>query len=115
MGNLLPALAKSGRVNPQWEPHPWGGSGERSDLGMKSTGIVRKIDSLGRVVLPVELRRALDIHEGDPLEIYVTSEGIMLRKYSAQCTFCGREDELETFRGKYLCRSCRAELARPPA
>ena len=57
---------------------------------MKSTGIVRKVDELGRIVLPIELRRTLDIAEKDALEIYVEGESIVLRKYQAACVFCGR-------------------------
>jgi len=55
---------------------------------MKSTGIVRKVDELGRIVLPVEMRRTLDIAEKDALEIYVEGDTIILRKYQAACVFC---------------------------
>ena len=57
---------------------------------MKSTGIVRQMDHLGRVVLPIELRRTLDIHEKDALEIYVDEDSIILKKYEPACIFCGR-------------------------
>ena len=57
---------------------------------MKSTGIVRKVDDLGRIVLPIELRRTLDIHERDSIEIFVDGNQIVLKKYSPACIFCGR-------------------------
>jgi len=75
---------------------------------MKSTGIVRKVDELGRVVIPIELRRTLDIAEKDALEIYVDSDRIVLRKYtpSCACVFCGSVDGTTEFRGKQICQSC---------
>lgn len=73
---------------------------------MKATGIVRKVDELGRVVLPIELRRTLGIEVRDPLEIYVDSEGIMLKPYKPACIFCGDTDNLIEFQGKKVCRRC---------
>lgn len=73
---------------------------------MKSTGIVRKVDELGRVVLPIELRRTLDIAEKDALEIYVDSDRIVLRKYEPACIFCGSADGITNFRGKYVYKQC---------
>ncbi|MEN6413807.1 MAG: AbrB/MazE/SpoVT family DNA-binding domain-containing protein [Veillonellales bacterium] len=75
---------------------------------MKSTGIVRKVDELGRVVIPIELRRTLDIEEKDALEIYVDSDRIILRKYepACSCVFCGNADEVTNFKGKNVCKSC---------
>lgn len=73
---------------------------------MKSTGIVRKVDELGRVVIPIELRRTLDIEEKDSLEIYVDSDRIILRKYEPACIFCGSADDVENFKGKNICKSC---------
>ncbi len=73
---------------------------------MKSTGIVRKVDDLGRVVLPIELRRTLDIAEKDPLEIYVDEEKIVLRKYEPACVFCGDASDVENVMGKRICRHC---------
>ena len=58
---------------------------------MKSTGIVRKVDELGRIVLPIEMRRTLDIAERDPLEIYVEGDGIVLKKVQSACVFCGKK------------------------
>lgn len=73
---------------------------------MKSTGIVRKVDELGRVVLPIELRRTLNISEKDALEIYVDEENIILRKYEPACTFCGNAKDVKHFEGKNICPSC---------
>lgn len=73
---------------------------------MKSTGIVRKVDELGRVVIPIELRRTLTIEEKDALEIYVDSDKIILRKYEPACVFCGNADEVTDFKGKKVCKEC---------
>ena len=78
---------------------------------MKSTGIVRKVDELGRIVLPIELRRTLDINEKDALEIYVDEESIMLKKYQPACVFCGNADGVVSFKGKNICSSCMKELS----
>ncbi len=79
---------------------------------MKSTGIVRKMDELGRIVLPIELRRTLDIAEKDPLEIYVDEDTIILKKYEPSCIFCGNSGETVTFKGKNVCPKCLEELAK---
>ena len=73
---------------------------------MKATGIVRKVDELGRIVLPIELRRTLDIEVRDPLEIYVDEESIILKKYAPACIICGEVDALVEYRGKKICRKC---------
>lgn len=77
---------------------------------MKSTGIVRKVDELGRIVLPIELRRNLGIEEKDALEIYVEGASVILRKYQPSCIFCDNADDVVNFRGKNICRSCLKEL-----
>ncbi|NLY55344.1 MAG: AbrB/MazE/SpoVT family DNA-binding domain-containing protein [Firmicutes bacterium] len=73
---------------------------------MKSTGIVRKVDELGRVVIPIELRRTLDIEERDSLEIYVDGEHIILKKYQPACIFCGNAKDVRTFMDKMICPDC---------
>ena len=73
---------------------------------MKSTGIIRKVDDLGRIVLPIELRRTLDIVERDELEIYMENDQIVLRKYEPACIFCGLDRKLVTYNGKNICREC---------
>lgn len=77
---------------------------------MKSTGIVRKVDELGRVVIPIELRRTLGIGEKDALEIYVDGERIMLKKYEPACIFTGNADDLVYFKGKMVSKQCIKEL-----
>ncbi len=77
---------------------------------MKSTGIVRKVDELGRIVLPIELRRTLDIAEKDPLEIYVDGGSIILKKYAPSCIFCNDVKGVATYKGKNVCADCMAEL-----
>lgn len=77
---------------------------------LKSTGIVRKVDELGRVVIPIELRRTLGIGEKDALEIYVDGERIMLKKYEPACIFTGNADDLIYFKGKMISRSIIPEL-----
>jgi transcriptional pleiotropic regulator of transition state genes len=73
---------------------------------MKSTGIVRKVDELGRVVLPIELRRTLHIEDKDSIEIFVEGERVVLKKYEPSCIFCGNAAHVTTFRGKKICRHC---------
>ena len=73
---------------------------------MKSTGIVRKIDELGRIVLPIELRRTLNIGDRDTVEIYVDSDCIVLRKYQPSCVFCGNDKGVVEYRGKIVCQNC---------
>ena len=73
---------------------------------MKSTGIVRKVDELGRVVIPIELRRTLGIDEQEALEIYVDNERIVLKKYEPACIFCNSADDVQNFKGKLVCKSC---------
>lgn len=74
---------------------------------MKATGIVRNIDALGRLVLPKELRRILNLEEGTQMEIFTTEDGaIILRQYAPGCVCCGCTDNLMEHRGVVLCRSC---------
>jgi transcriptional pleiotropic regulator of transition state genes len=80
---------------------------------MKSTGIVRKVDELGRVVIPIELRRTLGIGEKDALEIYVDGERIMLKKYEPACIFCGNAENVTYFKGKIVCNECLTEMPIP--
>ncbi len=77
---------------------------------MKATGIVRKIDDLGRIVIPRELRRTLGMEIGDSLEIYVDADRVILKKYEPACVFCGSMDNIEHFKGKIVCGSCREDL-----
>lgn len=73
---------------------------------MKSTGITRKVDELGRIVLPIELRRSLDIAEKDAVEIYVEGNMIMLKKHEPSCVFCGNSTGTVEYMEKIVCSSC---------
>lgn len=77
---------------------------------MKSLGIIRRLDELGRVVLPIELRRTHDINHGDSLEIYVDGEYIILKKYSPACIFCEEAKGVSIHKGKNICENCRNEM-----
>ena len=75
---------------------------------MKSTGVVRRVDELGRIVIPIELRRTLDIEVGDPLEIFVDGEQLILKKYEPdnECIFCRGGKFVIEFKGKKVCTNC---------
>ena len=77
---------------------------------MKSTGVTRQIDELGRFVLPVEIRRALNINLKDYLEIHVENDSIVLRKFLPSCLFCGNAEDNVMFEGKRICRACLEKL-----
>ncbi len=79
---------------------------------MKSTGIVRRIDELGRIVLPIELRNTLDIAVKDSIEIFVDGSLIILRKYEPACIFCGNAGNVNIYRGKNICVECMEEFKR---
>jgi transcriptional pleiotropic regulator of transition state genes len=81
-------------------------------MKIKSTGIVRRVDELGRIVLPIELRRTMDIAEKDPIEIYVEGSSIILKKYQPSCIFCGEAKNVTDFKGKNICAKCLSELHR---
>ena len=73
---------------------------------MKKSGIVRKLDDLGRVVIPVEMRRQLNISEKDALEIYLEDEAIVIRKHHLECIFCGSVRDVKQFKGRNVCAMC---------
>ncbi len=73
---------------------------------MKATGIVRKVDELGRIVIPKELRRLFNINEKDPLEIFTDNNGIILRKYEISCIMCEEKNNLTDIDGKKMCPQC---------
>ena len=85
-------------------------------MSLKSTGIVRKVDELGRIVRPIELRRTLNINEKDSLEIFVEKnddnfQRIILQKYEPACIFCGSADEITQYKGRNVCAECRKKLS----
>ncbi len=78
---------------------------------MKATGIIRHVDELGRIVIPKELRRKLEIEKDDPVEIFVDEERIILQKYAPACIFCGEDkDDIRIVKGKKVCAACLADL-----
>ena len=79
---------------------------------LKSIGIVRKVDPLGRVVLPKELRRTFSINDGTPLEIFVDNKRIVLQKYEPGCLFCGSQENLVNYKSKAVCDKCVKAMAR---
>lgn len=78
---------------------------------MKSTGIVRKLDELGRVVIPKEIRNKLDIEEKDPIEIYIDGTSIVLRKFELGCIFCNNSKDLTTYKDKLICGKCLSKIS----
>lgn len=78
---------------------------------MKSTGIIRKLDELGRIVLPIEMRRTFSLAEKDAVEIYVDGDSIVLKKHQPNCILCGETKSLIDYKGKLVCKSCIKSLA----
>lgn len=78
---------------------------------MKSTGIVRKVDELGRVVIPIEIRNKFNIAEKDPIEIYVDGSSIVLKKYEPNCIFCGNTKNLVEYKSKLICDKCSNKIS----
>ena len=79
---------------------------------MKSTGIVRRVDELGRVVLPIELRNKFGITEKDPMEIYVDGSSIILKKYEPNCIFCGSSKKVTNYQDKVVCEKCITNISK---
>lgn len=77
---------------------------------MKSTGIVRKVDELGRVVIPIEIRNQFEIAEKDPIEIYVDGSSIILKKYERSCLFCGNTKKVLSYKNKLICSKCLKQI-----
>ena len=77
---------------------------------MKATGMIRHIDELGRIVIPKEMRRKMDIESGDEIEFYAEDDRIILRKYQPSCLFCGSEVALVEYKGKRICAECIGEM-----
>ena len=77
---------------------------------MKSTGIIRKLDELGRIVIPIEMRRTFEIDQDTPIEIFVSEDQIILKKHDPSCIFCHNTKSLLSFKGKNVCATCAREL-----
>lgn len=78
---------------------------------MKSTGIIRRVDELGRVVIPIEIRNQFNIVEKDPIEIYVSGSSIVLKKFEPNCIFCGNTENLLTYNDKLICSDCANKIS----
>ena len=78
---------------------------------MKSTGIIRRVDELGRVVIPIEIRNQFNIVEKDPIEIYVDGSSIVLKKFEQNCIFCGNTQDLLSYNGKLICKKCANKIS----
>jgi transcriptional pleiotropic regulator of transition state genes len=79
-------------------------------IPMKSTGIVRRIDDLGRIVLPIEIRKNLSLASKDAVEIFVNEDTIVLKKYEPSCIFCGSIEDTKLYKGKLVCEKCLNDL-----
>lgn len=79
---------------------------------MKSTGIIRRMDELGRVVIPIEIRNQFNIVEKDPIEIYVDGSSIVLKKFEPNCIFCGNTENLITYNDKLICEECSQKIGK---
>ncbi|MBR6557962.1 MAG: AbrB/MazE/SpoVT family DNA-binding domain-containing protein [Clostridia bacterium] len=77
---------------------------------MKSTGMIRKIDELGRIVLPIEIRKNMDIKEKDEIEIFIENDRIILQKHDPACVFCNSAEELFIYMDKPICKACLDKL-----
>ena len=78
---------------------------------MKSTGIIRRVDELGRVVIPIEIRNQFNIAEKDPIEIYVDGSSIILKKFEPNCIFCGNTQDLLNYNDKLICGKCSKKIS----
>lgn len=79
---------------------------------MKSTGVVRQLDTLGRIVIPIELRRTMGIATKDSIEIFVEGDQIILKKYQPCCIFCGNASDVVNYRDKLVCKHCLEEIGK---
>ena len=79
---------------------------------IKSTGIIRRVDELGRIVIPMSIRQTLGLNERDPVEIFMDGERIILQKHQSSCIFCGSTEDLIAYESKNVCAACREALRR---
>jgi len=84
---------------------------KKGGIYMKSTGIIRRVDELGRVVLPMEMRKKFGITAKDPMEIYVDGNSIILKKYEPNCIFYGNSKKLLDYEGKVICEKCAEKIS----
>jgi transcriptional pleiotropic regulator of transition state genes len=115
-GKLEPRSAQRSQGCGRLGPRPMGGTvgmgaTTRSTRGVRTTGIIRQIDELGRIVIPIEIRKRFGLGEKDPLEISVRDEVILLSRPRSLCVFCGGSADIRQYRGRAICGTCIAELA----
>ena len=79
-------------------------------IHVKPAGVVRKVDQLGRIVLPKSLRKRYQMNEGDPVEILVQGDHIILERYRPRCVFCGSMEQVREFKERHLCAACINEM-----
>lgn len=79
---------------------------------MKDTGMIRKLDELGRIVIPIEIRNKFNLIEKKQMEIYVEDSCIILKKFEPSCVFCGDTEDLDEFKGKLICSRCKNSLTK---
>ncbi len=77
---------------------------------MKSTGIVRNLDELGRVVIPKEIRKKLQIEQKDPIEIFIDGNSVVLKKFEKGCIFCNSSKDLISYKDKLICKKCKEKI-----
>ncbi len=73
---------------------------------MRAPGMIRKVDDLGRIVIPAEIRQAMELSKGDPVEMFLQEDQLVLRKFVPSCIFCGGVEGLVTYSGKNICGNC---------
>lgn len=78
---------------------------------MKSTGITKKIDNLNRIVIPKEILSSVNISRGDNVELFIEGDNIIITRYEKDCIFCGETEDLQSFKGKNICKKCKEKLA----
>ena len=81
-------------------------------MDMKTTGMTRPVDQLGRVVIPKEIRNELNVAEGDRLEIWMDGDTVLMRKYEPHCVFCEETEDLIEFEGRLICKKCASKIAK---
>lgn len=79
---------------------------------MKATGFIKKIDGLGRIVIPKSVRKSLGVVPGNELEFFVDADAVVLKKHGTSCIFCGNENDTSMFRDKYVCGDCAKQLGK---
>lgn len=77
---------------------------------MKPTGFVKRIDEMGRIVIPKNVRQTINVTTGDSLQFFIDGDGIVMKKFSSACEFCGSDNDLTELKGKYICAECVSHL-----